>query len=63
MMPKALRHAGQGRNRSFPTLKLPFWDTDFKVFIKKQYSEGTFDPHPFPAQEIQTEKPASLRKS
>lgn len=36
-------------NQSFATLKLPFWDIDFKLFIKKLDSERTFDPPPFPA--------------
>lgn len=41
------------------TLKLPFWDTDFKLFTKKQkiQKEALTLPR-FPVQEIQSEKSA-----
>lgn len=34
-------------NKSFATLKLPFWDTDFKLFIKKQTQKETLALPPF----------------
>lgn len=44
------------------TLKLPFCDIDFKLRIKKQDPERNFDSLLLPAQEIQVERPASVRK-
>ena len=41
----------------------PFKTTNFKLFIKKQYSNRTFEPPSFPAQEIQAEKPASQKET
>lgn len=45
-------------NQSFATLKLPFWDIDFKdIDIKKQKTQNEIlsFPTPFPAQEIHME--------
>ena len=46
-------------NKNSATLKLPFWDTDFKLFTKKQkiQKEALTLPR-FPVQEIQSEKSA-----
>lgn len=57
-------------DQSFVPLKLRFWDINFKLVMKKQKTQKepvtsppppTTAPH-FPAQDIQTEKPASGRK-
>ena len=56
-------HRISWREPKFATLQLQFWGIDFKLFIEEQNSERTFDLLPFPAQEIQIEKPASHRKS
>ena len=34
-------------NQSFATPKYAFWDTDFKLVIKKQKTQTEFSPFPF----------------
>ena len=47
-------------NQNSATLK-PLGDDDFKLFIERP--EGTFEPPCFPAQQIQTEKPVSGKRT
>ena len=63
-MSRDVHHVETEANQSFATLKQPFGDTAFKLFIKKQKTQKEhLTLPPFPAQVIQREKPASGRRS